>query len=420
LGWTTHATALPRANETNASNIKPCKSLDIVFLVSYSSPSQINDSVGLRRRAITTALNIIGDNAIYLCPGVEHRIAVVGFGNDAQDIIKPTNPDSIISPTLNHLGDWTAQKYRLINAIPNSLDLGISSNFEAGLGRASDILASWRKEDFDPATHEQAVLIISDGNMCKTEHQCDFDNPVSTVFQGILPIVDPSSNKLSSQITISQIGFYITTGNMFQFWGDPNIYKFWSTIIQQHSGKFFLLENGGSTINQDIDSKVSVTLNDLLGSSLGVASCDSAGKQLESIWVEPYKNNFLILYVYRTGSETGNIADVGVTITISKPDGSTETIVNGVNQATGDRTLDGNKYIYNRDQGSPNDIYTFYQPPVGKYTITIQKADPCKDVSVLSGTQGITAEPVEPTPGTTFHLIMIRIPQLVFRLNYLK
>jgi hypothetical protein len=395
------------AEMLQASNPKPCKGLDIVFLVSYAAPMNFNDGIGLRKRAIRTALDILGDNAIYLCPGFQHRIAVIGFGDeedssalDWREFVSPTP----INSNLSELGEWTEQKYELLLSIPVSEDLGRYTNFREGLKKSADILTNWRKEDFDPATREQAVLIISDGNMCTYEHKCDFENIASSkVFEEILPLVDPSSQYLPASVSISHIGLY--TEDMFPFWERHQIVSFWSNIVKQHSGGLYVLQHGVSAsdkelANQDIDSKISAVLNDLLGSDLGSAQCDNTGQGIEPIWVEPYKNNFLVLYIYRFGAFEGNkLSEVDVTIEVTKDDGTVEVIKNGLN-LDGENSLNEQRFEHTID--GPNERYVFYQPPVGKYTFKIEKANPCKDVSILSGTRGLVSQIISPDPNAKF------------------
>src|SRR5690242_16284126 len=56
-----------------------CWGLDIVFLVSQSTMSNLNDLYQLRMQAVGSAIDLIGENSLFFCPGYTHRVSVIGF-----------------------------------------------------------------------------------------------------------------------------------------------------------------------------------------------------------------------------------------------------------------------------------------------------------------------------------------------------
>jgi len=123
------ANSLKQAQTPN----NPCTGLDVVFLVSYSNSMNGNDSVGIRKQVLETAIETIGDNAIYLCPGFQHRLAVVGFGDgeklnkdenglingqDVESVVDAFIPPTVIAPTLISVSDWSTQKNNFFDKNP--------------------------------------------------------------------------------------------------------------------------------------------------------------------------------------------------------------------------------------------------------------------------------------------------------------
>src|SRR5262245_45474388 len=89
-----------------------CTGLDVIFLIDESGSMQFNDPHQVRGNTVRTVLDILGDNAVYFCPGTQHRIAVLGFGDQSgggTDTVAYISPTAI-APTLEHLPDWQVQK----------------------------------------------------------------------------------------------------------------------------------------------------------------------------------------------------------------------------------------------------------------------------------------------------------------------
>jgi hypothetical protein len=433
------ARAANTINQAQSLN-NPCTGVDVVFLVSYSNSMNGNDPVGIRKHVLETALETIGDNAVYLCPGFRHRVAIVGFGDGqnlnrienglivldpvlVEDVVKTYGGNQVIAPTLDNLDDWAAQKAEIFRNIPDNIDNSYTiahySNFQAGLQKAASKLSNWRNEDKKASTpislaQKQAVIIISDGDMCiyksgaKTEDDyiCDYDNLRSSIIlNSIKPLVDPDSAYLPSSVSISHISIYsppseYSEGMGTNFMENPNIKEFWTTIVQNHSGQLVTLEQTAhdrkqkAFVSMDIDAKMSVILGNLLGSDLNVSNCSN--KTITPIWVEPYKNNFLILYVNRFGAVEGKTPlDVDVSITIQSGGNAIAEIKKG-------ELLQGN-VDFRHDFIGPNERYIFFQPPPGQYSFQVENAqDPCKDVSILTGDKGIGVELKAPENGQVF------------------
>lgn len=371
---------------------RDCTGLDVVFLVSFSEPMNINDSIHLRKRAIQTAIETIADNAIYLCPGYQHRLAVVAYGDlenpystDTVDLIDPIS----INPSLNDLELWTAKKYELFAEIPATLYLGRYSNVEAALTRAAEILRVWRGAPPDILPRKQAVIMISDGDLCTHEYGCSFQ----TAIDRLNPLVDPNSSYIPANVYLAHIGVY--TDDMYVFWENKTIAPFWAQVTANHNGANPILFQNAVTVdekkaaNQEIDAEISSVLGTMLGSDLGEAVCSNG--VIDPIWVEPYENNFLILYIYRyRGFEGTDPSEVSVSIHVSTGSETLADIKDGTQ-------LEGQSIDFIRTTDGLNERYVFFQPPPGKYSFQVEKADPCQDISILSGSKGITVEFLGPS-----------------------
>ncbi len=400
------ANTVKAAAETETS--KPCHGLDVVFLVSYArSMGGLNDNIGLRKNALRTGIDIIGDNAIYLCPGYKHRISVVGFGDgeggqddvneDTRTLVEPT----LIEPELKTLSNWTTLKHEIFNQIPqNNYFIGNYSgytNFQAGLERAADILAGWRTDMAGDITRRQALIIISDGAMCSERYGCDFDAAI----RNMDALVDGDGKDLPRSVTIEHIGFYcsqqVCSGT--PFFEINAIQSFWARVLRDHgSSEVRLLQHGTNdadreSANRDLDAKVAEILGELLGSDLGQAACNTEGTGLEPIWVEPYRNNFLILYVFRNlALEQFELKDVAVSFKVVNGQNTIAEIRNG--------QLVSGSIRYDYSSNGQAERYIFYLPPPGKYIIDVANADPCSGgVSVQSGMRGVLVEQLEPASG---------------------
>ncbi len=144
-----------------------CNGVDIAFLIDQSKSMGYNDQNQLRSAAVKTAIDILGDNAVYFCNGVQHRIAVIGFGggDSARSNTRSYLPSTTIAPTLDSLQAWKQERARLKATIPITDDLGATDHI-AALRVAADVLQQWGQQPIGSERRiRMAVLVTS---MCRT------------------------------------------------------------------------------------------------------------------------------------------------------------------------------------------------------------------------------------------------------------
>lgn len=427
------------AQDSGQPVAKPCLGLDVVFLVSHSqSMNIVNDAKpsgaelsNLRERALKTAVNILVDNVVYLCPNYQHRLAIVGFGDladsdqDAEDFVPPI----AIDPTLSNYRDWTSGTKTAEGVLKDQSIFGKietryrdfkfdpagsrGANFSAGLKRASEIFENWAKTTPDNLPRERSLIIISDANMCTQEDGCDF----GTLIRKAQPYVEKNGKFIPSEISIDHIVFHNLDAGGTDFVEEvPVIKQFWETALAEHSG-FYLddmilqYENtneGRRFAGQDIDSKIAKILGDRLGSDLGLAKCDDQQTAIQPFWVEPYQNNFLVLYIFRYGASRGfGIGDVDVSIEISQAGKTIATLRNGLDELG---FIKSDQIRSSKDFSGATESYVIYAPPPGKYLVKIAQADPCKDVSIQTGKKGVTFELNDPV--STDANLAVQLPEI--------
>lgn len=383
-----------------------CTDLDVVFLVDQSESMRENDRFLLRKSAVSTAIDILGDNAVYFCPGAQHRIAVLGFGSaaDGRDAVKTYIPSAVISGTIDSLQAWIDQREELIKPkIPDSDNLGATDHL-AALKAAARTLEEWRQNPPSLRPRRRGVILITDGGSCPrvVNNLCVWDQHYGSLY-GYLAEIERLTNPNRSDfpwrgeanensVFMWLIAFNDATNPNYDYLSDQRVWSVWQTVATGHGGQLFALSRGTEErlANAELTSVVANILNPVLGSNLMPWDC------AQPIWIEPYLNDVKIIHIFRRGTDPGvALEDVKVRIVATFADGSTDELELG--KSVNSRVRVGD---YNKD--GPNEHYVLYLPPPGRYEILVQGADKCEDLDVRLGQRQIHVDVLSPLPNAEF------------------
>jgi hypothetical protein len=393
------AVAIKNANPSLAEGPSTeCNGLDIVYLIDQSGSMAVNDKYQIRSDAVHTAIDILGDNAVYFCPGVQHRIAVLGFGDQP---VKAYIGSALITPTLQTLAAWSNRRIELKASIPVTDDLNATDPTTA-LAEAAKILANWQQHPIGSEPRKRAVVVITDGGPCIPAQGCilgnyTFDlpgymkrlevytNPLGTVFPW-----RGADNPASVYLWVIGFRDAARTGG-YDYLEDPTVRQPWNRITQGHGGDVLVLQSADQgTENADLTTKVANVLNQLLGSRLKPWDCR------EAIWVDPYLSNVTIMHIFRRGANPGvSLENVVVRIKAVRGDTTIAEFSRG-------QVVAGQGKVDDYTQDGPNERYVFYLPPPGQYLVEVRGADICRDLDVRIGQSGIRAEVQKPPQDAVF------------------
>jgi len=138
-----------------------CAALDIIFLIDQSaSMSEYgNDPLESRKYAVQTALDFMGDITLDSCPGVQHRVAVISYGSDAQVDL----PLSEIGP---YRPDQAGEAFNRRDELKRSVqatNLGMTDPLDAFV-EANNIFTSMGSAvGEDDEIRKRAIIFITDG-----------------------------------------------------------------------------------------------------------------------------------------------------------------------------------------------------------------------------------------------------------------
>lgn len=388
-----------------------CNGLDAVFLVDQSSSMSANDLNSVRSNAVRTAIDILGDNAVYFCPGIQHRIAVIGFGNQSTEhgAVDPYLPGTVISPTLEGLDSWNQLRDDVIKlSIPITDSLGGTDHL-AAFREAAAILGTWKAQPLGEAPRKRMVVLVTDGGPCPYVEQNEKGTWVCAWKEygsrnGYLQQLEQLTKPLGTDfpwrgadnpnsVYLWMIAFNdAKRDGGYDYLADRDLLGRWTSIAQGHGGEVRVLSRGAAAkqANADLTTIVANILDPILGSNLVPWDCR------KPIWIEPYTSNVTIIHIFRRGANPDvDIEDVNVTIRALR---QTQTVAefNRGEVTTGAAEVND----YTRD--GPNERYVLYFPPPGKYLVEVQGADLCKDLDVRIGNVAITPKVLNPVEGAVF------------------
>ncbi len=335
---------LPVLTAVNASSLRAqdvdqqCVGVDLVVLIDESGSMLTNDPAHLRVNAARNAIASLGDNALYFCPGVQHRIAVVGFWDerDGRPDTMPYIETAVISPTLDGDGlvTWRGERQSLFDLLPERTDSPGATDYLSAFQTANAILQRWRTDalDGDSVPRRRGVILVADGGPCVYDLGCDVDsNTMNTdaYMRDLARYLDPNGANFPwrgednpDSVRIWFVGFRDSTASAAYDYLNPEssigrvVVPVWRQITQNHGGSFEVLEAGSgnaNTRNNDVAVRMANILEVISKKPAIRVDCD------EPFYIDPYTQR-LNVQILKIGAEQGREPeDVEVTLQYTGP-----------------------------------------------------------------------------------------------------
>lgn len=386
VAYAPETVVLARATNVNDK----CHPIDLVILVDQSesmggsTTTSANDPNGQRFDAAVSIAGYLANHSAWLCAeeGIQHRIAVVGFGDlaaSAQD--GPDNPYEqdtkiYLPPTvipLDELSDMTQRELTEAwenrqQSIENQIRSGATENLGATDHRsaflvANDILSDWRDQPLGEIPRRQAVIMLTDGEPCVANRGC----PPQT-YSLTLELMDDLAditNHLGDDFPYYGMGnpesVYISTILLSRRSQRDTSWDKWEEITQQHGGNIYPVTSSSLLLKVINDA-----LDPVTGSGREPLECG------EPRWIKPYLDNVIIFYTFPIAENPAGQAVLNI-----EADGERYALRGGV-PITGNLTVDD--YLTFRG----NESYVFNSPLPGKYYVTVPGIEDCTDELSLS------------------------------------
>lgn len=401
-----------------------CNALDLVVLVDQSASMRNNDSRGLRIESAKSIIQQLGDQAVLLCPdqNVHHRIAVYGFGdvssfspsgsapdNDYQEDVREYLPPQSLPPDNENWNTWSPDREVFLEVLSNFGGDNLAfTDHASALMTARDVLESWGagNEDLGDAPRKRAIILITDGEACTGSGGCS-TNPDAYVFDRstymseLVAQFSPQGTALPWNGPDDPNGIFLSlivladSNTSFNYRTSPVFRNNWEQIVGERGDIF-----DTNDANLDLDEGVLELLEPLMGRGLVRQRCE------EPVWVVPYRDSSLILYITRTGAEE-DVEPEDVVVRLITPGNEAGEEVTLIRNAV---VSDGITQTLTVDSGIDHtlagisDYYVFQRPLPGKYFVEVdaEQADICEDISVYSSSGGVKATVTNPTSDTPF------------------
>ncbi|MCB0695541.1 MAG: VWA domain-containing protein, partial [Saprospiraceae bacterium] len=360
-----------------------CNALDLVILIDQSdSMYDTNDKAGNRFDAAKTIIRVLGNHAVWLClnQNVQHRVAVVGFGdNPAQPVYSENgneladNPfledtqayvEDQLVPPVNNFDNWKKDREKIEENIESGENnrLG-ATDHKAALQRSQEILDGWQENPIPGVPRRQAVILITDGEPCLFARGC-----TKVGYYDIRPDLDSIealTDRLGddfpwrgednpNSVDISLIAMSSRTASSFS----EAFFSRWQKITQDHNGDVYRANDANTNLN----TIVTDILNPIIGSGLESVSCNT------DVWVNPYIDNLIVLYAFSLVDDLDDVQSA--VITIDTGDANIE--VRG--GSAGSPSVKVAQHV----QDERNEYYVFPNPAPGKYRISLPGSGTCE------------------------------------------
>lgn len=387
--FTTISTSLSWAQDLDPQ----CVGVDLVVLIDESGSMLTNDPSHLRISAARNAIGSLGDNALYFCPGVQHRVAVVGFWDerDGRPDTLPYIETVTLSPTLDGDGllQWRAERQSLYDVLPERTDSPGATDYLSAFQTANEILQRWRSDhlDGDDVPRRRGVILVADGGPCVYDLGCNVDSNTMNIdvyMRDLARYLDPNGVNFPwrgkdnpDSVRIWFVGFRDSSTSAAYDYLDPAsavggvVVPIWRQITQNHGGTFEVLEAGsgsGNTRNNDVAVRVSNILEVLSEKPAIRVNCD------EPFYVNPYTDR-LNVQILKIGADQGlEPEDVRVTLQYTGP-------LAPVSLFGGD-VVRGQATIEDYVADGPNERYVIANVQPGAWQILVENGICQRDVDV--------------------------------------
>lgn len=375
------AGALTHDNESPLA----CPNLDVVFIIDQSNSMSgadgqlATDPNRQRKFAPETMIDLLADNVLDLCPGAEHRIAVVSFANSERVDLELSN----IAP------ENLTESLQLREALRSKLTdqtFG-QTNPKPAFEKAAEILNT--AAESGEAKRKRVILFLTDGVPCVAELGCTltrntmdttkyvkemrgqiaqmlpFDSTLLAFEQCMSPLRDQYGLDIPPQEANRCLGDYpadepayrnstyifviLLKSNQAYYQNTVNEYQ---GIAAQHAGRLIALSEN----KLETENVVREIIEDLLGVKASLISCGNFA-------VNPYlKKARLIIHKIDPGLK--------VSLSYTDKDGVKHEITDGQSTEAGGFDLLERYYAY-----GTNERYVFAFPYPGIWQLTADNCD---------------------------------------------
>jgi hypothetical protein len=376
---------------TAQDNGSQCQGLDLVVLVDQSESMRQNDAAQIRIYAIRLLIDSLGNNILYECPGISHRLSVIAFGSTTSNII-----DTItISPQLDAFKVWEETRSQIRGQIPESLPYLGATDYRAAFEAAQQRLAQWQATPLGDQPRRRDVILIADGGPCinVANERCFATGGTQGQYMADLEgYLSPTGSNFPwrGNTNPQSIGIWMIAMNDirqtgYNYLADANLRAYWERITSSHDGAFIVLDSSrdANSINYDISVAVADIADAITGSELIQTICT------EPFYIEPYLDNAMIR-ILKIGSNPGvPFEEVKVSIVYLEPKQPAR-LLDG-------RVIAGAINVADYIADGPNEHYVLASPPPGMYEIEVSGADECRDLNVAYKVYPLSVEILEPT-----------------------
>jgi hypothetical protein len=353
-------------NQSSPSSLVECNGLDIVVIIDQSESMggaegiPPNDPENFRIDAAREVIVRLGENRLYFCTDVVHRVAILSFGDGPleSDGTEIDLPFTEIAPDPKaEFVFWKERRQQLMERIqPKHLG---ATDFATAFRKAKELFD--QLPDFG---NKKALILLTDGGPCVQELGCKIKE--STFAPG--PYLTGLKKQIEKDFPFEEgKGYYIWVVAMHDR-GSDYLNEFIGGDIQKTLGEFWEEDiakpHGGSLIKlsknrEDIPATFFEILQNVLGT--GEVKLLECGSHL----IKPYVNK--VIFIFFKGKR-----ETGVSIEHTLPDGTEVLIRSGKASAPGieidEHLVDGH-----------TERYIISKPDPGIWTLT---ADDCEGVRI--------------------------------------
>lgn len=385
-----------------------CRGVDLVVLLDQSLSMRDNDPGQFRLSALRLLIDSLGNNILYDCPGVAHRLSVIAFGADSPESSATSIViDTVtIAPTLDAFEVWRENRDGIRLRIPDTIPLiGGGTDYRAAFTAARQRFNIWQESQPDTSTgpdtsiRRQHVVLIADGGPCLNivDNRCFAGGSQGPYMADLEEYLSPSGPNFPwrGNVNPESIGIWFIAMNdltqpEFNYMADSALRASWERITQGHEGALTFLDSSRDlgSVNQDISLAVANIADRITGSELIPTTCT------EPFYIEPYLDRAIIRILKIGSNATVRLEDVKVAIIYKGPKQPAR-LLDG-------RVASGNIGVADYIADGPNEHYVLSSPLPGTYEVEVSGADECRDLNVAYREYPLIGRILTPTTNDTF------------------
>jgi len=373
--------AAPVTQNTIGTGISDsCTPLDTVVIIDQSNSMRTNDPQALRIDAVGNLIDILYENAALRCPGVAHRIGVVGFGSEAEILL---NFEEGVIRVEDADDDWATARNALKSRVASD-ELGLTAFLPAFVSAQALFDSVPPIESAGSSSRARAILLVTDGEPCTAvasnntlensvgycqspsyarhyfEANAGFDN--NNYLEEGFETPTGLRNALNGLVTASTSVNVLMFNNSRSTWQEVN--EGWTRITGEHHGIYVAPDDNRLRSPRQIATILDDIISPLIGSVRNVIPVTEVdGQCVGPFYLEPYLSSTTILSATRP-------ADENLRVQIIDP--------NGNRIPSQDTTFNNMNIRYN--SGDAIERYILLNPPPGEWRVIDPTGQDCEEV----------------------------------------